>query len=155
MSDPVPTGIRSLVVRVKTRVCAVPLVHVIETMRPLAVEPVASVPPFVSGVSIIRGIPTPVVDLAVLIGAPGGVAGRFVTLRVGERQVALLLDEVLGIRDLDESTIQELPPLLQEASQDVIEAMGTLDTRLLVVLRTGWALPDEVWQVLAASEVSQ
>lgn len=155
MSDPVPTGIRSLVVRVKTRVCAVPLVHVIETMRPLAIEPVASVPPFVRGVSIIRGIPTPVVDLAVLIGAPGGVAGRFVTLRVGERQVALLLDEVLGIRDLDESTIQELPPLLQEASQDVIEAMGTLDTRLLVVLRTGWALPDEVWQVLAASEVSQ
>lgn len=155
MSDPVPTGIRSLVVRVKTRVCAVPLVHVIETMRPLAIEPVASVPPFVRGVSIIRGVPTPVVDLAVLIGAPGGVAGRFVTLRVGERQVALLLDEVLGIRDLDESTIQELPSLLQEASQDVIEAMGTLDTRLLVVLRTGWALPDEVWQVLAASEVSQ
>jgi purine-binding chemotaxis protein CheW len=145
---------RTLVVGVKGRLCAVPLTHVIEIMRPLSVEPISEVPPFVQGISIIRGIPTPVVDLGALLGMPNGAADRFVTLRAGERQVALSVDSVLGVRELDMSKIGELPPLLRGASKDAIEAMGTLDEQLLVVLRAGWELPDEVWQTLAAEEVA-
>jgi purine-binding chemotaxis protein CheW len=154
MSEPVRGGIRSLVVGVGTRVCAVPLIHVAETMRPLPVEPISGAPAFVRGISIIRGVPTPVVDLGLVLGAPGGVAGRFVTLRLGDRQVALSVETVLGVRDLDRSTIQELPPLLQEASNDFIEAIGTLDSRMLVVMRAAWELPDEVWQSLTAQEAT-
>jgi purine-binding chemotaxis protein CheW len=153
MTDLASNANRILVVGVHTHVCALPLMQVIETMRPLPVEPIAGVPSFVRGVSIIRGVPTPVVDLGALVGMPGGVAGRFVTLRVDERQVALSVDRVLGVHHLDSSTIQKLPPLFQKASKDVIEAMGTLDTQLLVVLRQGWALPDEVWKALAVDEV--
>lgn len=153
MTDLASNANRFLVVGVHTHVCALPLMQVIETMRPLPVEPIAGVPSFVRGVSIIRGAPTPVVDLGALVGMPGGVAGRFVTLRVDERQVALSVDRVLGVHHLDSSTIQKLPPLFQKASKDVIEAMGTLDTQLLVVLRQGWALPDEVWKALAVDEV--
>jgi purine-binding chemotaxis protein CheW len=80
---------RSLVVRVQTRACAVSLTHVIEIMRPLPIEAIAGMPPFVLGVSIIRGTPTPVVDLGLILGAPGSGAERFVTLRLGQRQVAL------------------------------------------------------------------
>jgi purine-binding chemotaxis protein CheW len=144
---------RTLVVGVKGRLCAVPLTHVIEIMRPLSVEPISDVPPFVQGISIIRGIPTPVVDLGALLGMPNGAADRFVTLRAGERQVALSVDSVLGVRELDVSKIGELPPLLQGASKGAIEAMGALDEQLLVVLRAGWELPDEVWQTLTAQEV--
>jgi purine-binding chemotaxis protein CheW len=144
---------RTLVVVVKGRVCALPLTQVIEIMRPLPVEPVSDVPSFVQGICIIRGIATPVVDLGTLLRMPSGVADRFVTLRVGERQVALSVDSVLGVRELDVSRIGELPPLLQGASNDAIEAMGTLDDQLLVVLRAGWELPDEVWQRLTAQEV--
>jgi purine-binding chemotaxis protein CheW len=85
---------------------------------------------------------------------PDGIADRFVTLRVGERQVALSVDSVLGIRELDMSKIGALPPLLQGASKDAIEAMGTLDKQLLVVLCAGWELSDEVWQTLTAQEVA-
>jgi purine-binding chemotaxis protein CheW len=153
MTELASTANRILAVGVHTHVCALPLMQVIETMRPLPVEPIVGVPSFVRGVSIVRGVPTPVVDLGALLGMPGGVAGRFVTLRVGERQVALSVQAVLGVHNLDSSKIQKLPPLFQEASNDVIEAMGTLDTRLLVVLRQGWALPDEVWKALAVDEV--
>jgi len=68
--------------------------------------------------------------------------------------VALSVHAVLGVRDLDAIiTIQKLPPLLQRASKDVLETIGTLDEQVLMVLRAGWALPDEVWQALAAQEV--
>jgi chemotaxis signal transduction protein len=56
-----------LVVMVGTRACAFPLHHVAETMRPLPIQPVAGTPSFVRGVSVIRGTPTPVVDLKALL----------------------------------------------------------------------------------------
>lgn len=155
MNDSVLNGGRTLIVRVQTRVCALSLVHVIEIMRPLPVEPFAGAPSFVLGVSIVRGVPTPVVDLASIFGTSGSVPGRFVTLRLGDRQVALSVDAVLGIRDLDGAKVQALPPLLQEASKDLIEAIGTLDAQILMVLRAGWELPNEVWQNLAVGEVSR
>jgi len=122
-------------------------------MRPLAVEPISGVPSFVRGVSIIRGIPTPVVDLGAVLGSPSDRTERFVTLRVGDKQVALSVDAVFGVRDLDTIlTIRELPPLLQRASKGVVETIGTLDDQVLMVLQTGWELPDEVWQALTAQE---
>jgi purine-binding chemotaxis protein CheW len=121
-------------------------------MRPLPVESIMGMPSFVRGVSIIRGVPTPVVDLGAVLGALGGSAERIVTLRLGDRQVALCVDAVLGVRDLDVSAIQELPPLLRGASKGVVESIGTLDEQFLMVLRAGWELPDEVWQVLAAQK---
>jgi purine-binding chemotaxis protein CheW len=154
MTDAFPRQSRTLVVGVQGRLCALPLTRVMEIMRPLPVEPISAVPSFVQGISLIRGIPTPVVDLGVLLGMPSGVADRFVTLRLGDRQVALSVDSVLGVRELDASKIPELPPLLQGVSKDIIEAMGTLDEQLLVVLCAGWKLPDEVWQRLTALEVA-
>jgi len=145
---------RSLVVRVQTRVCAVPLEHVVETMRPLPLESIAGMPAFVRGVSIIRGVPTPIVDLGAVLGAPSNAFERIVTLRLGDRQVALAVNAVLGVRDLDLSAIQELPPLLGGTSTDLLEAIGTLDEQFLMVLRAGWELPDEVWAALAAQELA-
>jgi purine-binding chemotaxis protein CheW len=122
-------------------------------MRPLPVEPIPGVPSFVQGVSVIRGIPTPVVDLGAVLGSPRERTERFVTIRVGEKQVALSVNAVLGVRDLDTiMTIRELPPLLQRALKDVVEMIGTLDQQVLMVLQTGWELPDAVWQALTAQE---
>ena len=144
---------KALIIRLESCICAVPLTYVIETMRPLPVESISGVPSFVRGISIIRGIPTPVVDLAAVLGSPSEHTERFVTLRVGDKQVALSVNAVLGVRDLGTvATIRELPPLLQRASKDVIETIGTLDEQVLIVLREGWELPDEAWQTLTAQE---
>jgi hypothetical protein len=63
------------------------------------------------------------------------------------------VNAVLGVLDLDTiMTIQDLPPLLQRASKEVVETIGTLDEQVLMVLRAGWELPDEVWQALMAQE---
>ncbi|HYL62682.1 MAG TPA: chemotaxis protein CheW [Candidatus Methylomirabilis sp.] len=144
---------RALIVGLKSCLCAVPLTHVIETMRPLPVELITGVPSFVQGISIIRGIPTPVIDLGTVVGTPSERVERFVTLRVRDKQVALSVKAVLGVCDLGRVvTMRELPPLLQRASKEVIETIGTLDEQMLLVLREGWELPDEVWHALTAQE---
>lgn len=151
------TGRKALILGVQRRMCAVPLAHVIETMRPLPTEAISGVPSFVLGVAIVRGIPTPVVDLGAVLGAPSEQRGeRFVTLRIGNRQIAMLVTTVLGIRDLDAlAATQGLPALLQGASQNAIETIGALDERLLEVLREGWKLPEEIWEAVTAQEVAK
>ena len=143
-----------LVVTVGARICALPLHHVVETMRPLPIEPVAGTPGFVCGVSVIRGTPTPVVDLKVLMenGENSAGYGRFVTLKFGERRVAIGVDGVVGMRNLNSAQLEELPPLLRDATADLIEAIGSRDGLLLVVLNTARIVPDEVWTSLAAAE---
>jgi purine-binding chemotaxis protein CheW len=145
---------KALIVAVQNRVCAVPLQHVIETMRPLSIEMIADLPPFVLGVAIVRGIPTPVVDLGAVLGLSGhSAAERFVTVRAGDKQIALSVSAVLGIRNFQElSAAQELPPLLQGSAGNVIETMGTLDGQLLMVLQAAWKLPDEIWEAMTAQE---
>jgi purine-binding chemotaxis protein CheW len=154
MTDRAAGSSKALIVRLRSRICAVPLGDVIETMRPLPIEVLAGVPAFVRGVAIIRGIPTPVVDLGAVLGTPDEFAERFVTVRVGERQVALSVGAVLGIRDFQTILmVQEIPALLHGAAQDVVAMIGSLDEQVLMVLRAGWELPEEVWQALTALEI--
>jgi purine-binding chemotaxis protein CheW len=145
-----------LVVTAGALVCAIPLHHVAETMRPLSIEPVAGTPGFIRGVSVIRGEPTPVVDLKALLENSENSAtyGRFVTLKLGERRVALGVDGVVGLRNLDVAQFGELPPILRNADAGLIEAIGTRDSQLLVVLRAAHIVPNEVWTSLAAAEAT-
>jgi purine-binding chemotaxis protein CheW len=140
------------VAQLSDRVCAIPLAYVIEIMRELPIAPLVGVPAYVRGVSIIRGIPTPVVDLGAFLGTPQRGGGRFVSLRAGERRVALSVDAVHGVRDINLSSLLQVPPLLHGASGEMIESMDSLDTEFLTILKSGWQLPDEVWCALAAQE---
>ena len=135
-----------VVISVGSYFCAVPVDHVIETMRPLPVEPIAGAPLFVCGIAILRGIPVPVVDLGLLLAVPANRGARFVALRLGERRVALKVDEVIGVRRLQTSMLQQVPSLLGGVGSDLVEAIGTLDTQFLLVLRASRILPTDTWQ---------
>jgi purine-binding chemotaxis protein CheW len=134
----------SLLCRVDTRLCALPLESVIETTRPLPVEPVVGTPDFVLGLSIIRGSAVPIVDAGRLLKGKGSSPTRFVMLRVGERRVGLAVDSVLGIRPLDSVALQELPPLIRSADAEIVSAIGALDAGLLLVLSAARIVPGEL-----------
>ena len=158
MASPEDSAIvRSLLCRVRERLCSLPLEHVVETMRPLPVECLAGAPPFVCGVSIIRGAAIPVVDMGILLGTDDPPKPtRFVTIRTGrtgENQVALSVEEVLGVRELAPDSLRELPPLLGETAADVVYAIGTLDTNLLFALQAARIVPDSVWQAIRNREI--
>lgn len=146
-------GQRMLLCRVGALVCAIPLENVAEVMRPLSLESVGKMPEFVAGVSVIRGAAVPVVDLAKLLGdARQTRKARLVLVKMAGRSVALALDAVIGIRALQAELTKELPPLLRDASADVIASVGSLDARLLVVLSSTRLLPESAWADLRVHE---
>jgi purine-binding chemotaxis protein CheW len=138
----------SLVFRVQGRLCALPLGHVIETMRPLPTAAVAGAPGFVRGLAVIRGAPVPVLDVASLFGETDASSDRFVTLVAGKRCVALAVGSVLGVRAIPSGSLRELPPLLHEAGSEVVASIGLLDAELLSVLQSSRLLPVDAWEAI-------
>src|SRR5207237_1179523 len=109
----------SLLVRVSGRLCALPLPHVIETMRRLPVDAFPGAPGFVRGVAMIRGLPTPVVEAARLPGVGDGPGARRVTLAAAGRQVALAVAAALGGRvQARGTTIDDYLAWLESTSTD-------------------------------------
>jgi purine-binding chemotaxis protein CheW len=122
---------------------------VTETMRALPVEALPGAPPFVRGLATIRGVPVPVVDAAGLLGDADGAGGRWVTLKAGARQVALAVDEVLGVRALPAGSGFALPPLLAEIRPEFAASIARLDAGLLLVLQAARLLSEDDWAALA------
>ncbi len=146
----------ALLLRVPGAVCAFPIGEVIETMRPLPIEPLANLPDFMYGVALIRGSVVPVIDLKAVFEAHAlGPPKRFVTIRVGERCVALAVQSVVGVVDLGKYTLEEMPPLLKSARTDVIQAIGALDSELLMVLRTSRLVQESVWKAIDKCEAAE
>ena len=136
----------SLVCRVHTRRCALPVTQVLEILRPLPLETLVEAPPHVPGLMRLRGQLIPALDLSGVLGLkrpPGTPAARrLIHLAVGRRRVALLVDDVLGLHTLAETELQALPPLLSEvAAQAAVRALGRLDGELLLVLHAARLLP--------------
>jgi purine-binding chemotaxis protein CheW len=137
----------ALLFRTDSVVGALPLAHVVETFRPLPCEPLPRAPDFVRGVAIVRGVPTPVVDSARLLGrTTSGPAGRFVLLRSDRAPVALAVETVLGVGALEDNALTGLPPLVSDGG--VFDALGRLDGSLLVLFGAGRIVPDEVWTLM-------
>ena len=142
-----------LVVRVGNRACAIPIEHVGETMRPLPIEPVAGMPVFVRGVAVIRGIPTPVIDLGALLSGTLSpqVPRRLVTLKLKGRQAAVGVDAVVGLRAIARDGLASPPPMLQGVSSEAVEAIGSRDAQLLLVLQAAKLVPEPVWAAMEAT----
>src|ERR1700687_6285724 len=93
---------RFLLCRIGARIGALAVRDVRETMRPLPVEPLPGVPTFVLGFAVVRGFPIPVIDAERLLSSSASstslsspCAARFVSLKLGERSVAVAVEAVL------------------------------------------------------------
>ena len=127
---------------------AIPLESVTEVMRVLPLEPLAGAPPYVRGLSIIRGAPVPIVDIGLLIGNRPTQSGRMVTLKVLDRVVAIQVETVLGIHAFTGDTFRQLPPLLRDVASETVTAISSLDAELLLALHTARLVPDSVFAEL-------
>ncbi len=134
----------SLICRIGSALCSLPIDSTVETFRPLSIEPVSGAPAFVLGLSIVRGKPMPVVDLARLITGTAGRPTRFVVVKTGGRRVALAVDAVVAVREIAPEQTASLPPLIEDANVSAIAAVGALDRELFLVLQAARLVPDDL-----------
>lgn len=138
-----------LVTRIGGLTCAIPIEHVVETMRPLPVEPLGKSDDrallAIEGIAMIRGAAMPVIDARRLLGVTGEHAARFVVVRAAERRIALVVDRVIEVKRIEADVLSGLPSLL-EGNRDWVAAIGARDAALLVVLDVTRVLPEDGWQ---------
>jgi purine-binding chemotaxis protein CheW len=125
--------------QVQHQTCVLPVEHACEVMRPLPLLKLEGLPSYVSGWAVVRGQPTPVVDLATLLGFPSAgrlPVGRFITIR-GLRQpmpLALAVTDVLGIRQVTGDTWFGMLPLGRAMAPHVLSSIKAENGELLMVL---------------------
>jgi len=132
-----PPGL-SLVFGVGDLLCALALRDVVETIRPLPVQPLAGASDILLGVSVIRGLAVPVVDTARLLGARVERACRFVTTRTE----AYATGPVIGVLPVEPDASRPPPPMLAAAATRLVVAVGVLDSRPLLFLRGDGLMAD-------------
>lgn len=141
---------RLILFRTGPRLCALPVEHVVEVMRPPPTEPVRGAPRFVVGAAMVRGRSMPIIDMqALLSGSPLAEPTRMMNVRVGQdRSVGVLASEVHGV--IDDDGEGERSPLFADAN--TIEKIGALDRGLLTILSAAQLLPESFWQRWAHGE---
>ncbi len=132
----------ALLFRVQSRLCALPITHVVETMRPLPIDPLAGAPVAVKGLARIRGVPVAVVAVADLLEINEELPTRFVTVRSGEYHVALAVGAVLGVHRISAASLRELPPLLRDTAHQAVSTIGMADTEMILVLNAARLVPE-------------
>lgn len=132
----------SLVFGVGDLLCALPLRDVVETIRPLPVQPLAGTADILLGVSVIRGQAVPVVDTARLLGAGVERPHRFVTTRSDRGTLAFATGPVRGVLPVEPDERRPPPPMLAAAASSLVVAVGVLDSRPLLFLRGAGLMAD-------------
>ncbi len=113
-------------VRVAGEHYALPVDRVLEVAELGAIATVPGAPPEILGVRNLRGQVLPVVNLAVVLGLPGGDPTRVVVVESGELRAGLRVDEVLDVA--------ELPPSSEQVESDLLESARMVDGELVGVL---------------------
>lgn len=150
-------GSASLVFRAGGLLCALGLDDVVETMRPLDTRPLAGSPPWVRGISIMRGVPAPVIDVARLLTGASADVARYVAVRTERGPVALATGPVLGIRTAaaTAAAASSHTALLTGAgaAARLVAGIGMIDAEPLLLLQSMRVVPDEIWAAAAGEAV--
>ena len=99
-----------LIVRARTRLCALPVEQVVETLRPPALVGGPGDVRGLLGTALCRGRVVPVLDFADLLGLPGASAemGRAVSIRMEEGFALFVVDEAIGVARLEPGSLTKL-----------------------------------------------
>lgn len=132
-----------------------PMEHVTEIQRVPAVTNLPHVPDWVQGVANLRGHIVSVVDLRMLIGLDPTDAGsptrRLVVIQslVDEIDTGLVVDRVLGIRNISSSQIAAPTSAVEERLAEYLSGVVELEERLIVLLDVEKLLLSDVFRQFA------
>lgn len=114
-----------------------------EVLRPQQLTPVPLAPSHVNGLINLRGQIVTALDLRQRLGLPPRQGGRppmKIVIRSDEEAVAILVDEIGEVVDVDEDRFERPPETLQGGARELIPGAYKLADRLLLILDTDRAI---------------
>ncbi len=113
----------------------IPITKVREIINLPEITRIPQSPPYLNGITNLRGSVIPVVDLKKLISVPASEAGgtKVIVIASGRITFGLLVDGITGVISIDEGAV-ESPENLPQGQGDQVEGVAKLDGRLIVLL---------------------
>jgi purine-binding chemotaxis protein CheW len=124
-----------LVFRMDGREHALPIEHVVEVVRMVAITRMPEAPPWVSGVINFRGQVIPLVDVRIRLGAPRrapDLSTPIVVVKTSEIVAGLVVDEVVEVLAIRSESVD--PPSHATAVSTAVSGVAREGDRLIFVL---------------------
>jgi chemotaxis protein CheZ len=120
----------------------IPILKVREIITMPSVTALPHLPPYVKGVTNLRGSIIPIINLRNLLNSYGeeGDGNTIIVLSTGKITFGIIVDGITGVIKADESDI-EPPENFFNNSADNIEGVAKLNNKLIVLLNTKRLLP--------------
>ena len=107
---------------------------------------IPNVPECIKGVTNLRGVVVPVVDLRIKFGMPLKEYDKYtviVVVKVGEKLIGIIVDTVSDVVFLSEDQIQPTPEFSADINTKFIEGMGQIKDDLVILLDIDCVLSEE------------
>ena len=108
-----------------------------EIIRLVAITYVPRVPDYVEGIISLRGTVVPIIDMAKRLGLKkqqSGNRSRIVVITLGTNLVGFLVDSVIEVLKIKESSIEPPPPTLTEGMSECISGVAYFKERLVIIM---------------------
>ncbi|MFA5073242.1 MAG: protein phosphatase CheZ [Nitrospirota bacterium] len=128
--------------RLHTGEYAIPIIKVREIINLPAVTTLPQAPPYLRGVTNLRGSVIPLVNLRTIIHLPddGNGGTKVIVIACGRLTFGIMVDGITGVLSLAEDSI-ESPESLSHGHSQEITGVAKLDGRLIVLLDTSRLIP--------------
>ncbi|MBS4198977.1 chemotaxis protein CheW [Bacillus sp. FJAT-49732] len=137
MNNPTATDRKVIVLLLNDKEYSISVEHVTAIEKMLHITRVPNVPPFIKGVTNLRGVIIPIIDLKRhfnLGDAEYTDRTRIIIVSYKNMTVGMIVDEANDVLDIPESVIEPCPDVAGAAPAEFINGVANLDKRLLLLL---------------------
>ncbi len=117
---------------------AIPVLEVQEVVKPQKVTPVPLGPDYVDGLINLRGQIVTAINLRVMFGLPRNSEQEDdymnIIVRWGDGLYALVVDEIMDVMDVENTTFEDTPDMIDEKIKKYIRGVFKLEDNLLTLL---------------------
>jgi purine-binding chemotaxis protein CheW len=102
-----------------------------------SVTRIAGAPEFIKGVTNLRGVIVPIVDLRLKFGLGQAVYDAFtvvIILNLGSRVVGVVVDAVCDVLTLGPESLRPAPEIVSVMKTEHLRGLGVLEDRMLILL---------------------
>lgn len=119
------------------------LVQEIEKVQ--TIVPVPNAPRFIKGIINLRGEVIPVFSLRRKFNMEEKQSeeSKFINIKIGDKKIALEVDEVEEIHSVEASHIHEVPTIIKDTNTAYVDKVVNLDGRLILIINVKSLLSQE------------